>query len=154
MARHVFLTKAQTRKAGLSTQYAALCFRIRKDKPQFLLITSRGTGRWIIPKGWPMKGKSPAKAALREAWEEAGVRGRVGKHAIGAFFYEKTKGPRRSLPCAALIFPVEVKSLDLSFPEAKQRRRKWFSRKKAAARVAEPELAALIRDFDPRAWRR
>nr|WP_256474126.1 NUDIX hydrolase [Lutimaribacter sp. EGI FJ00013] len=141
-------------QVGVHTQYAALCYRLRKDKPQFLLVTSRGTGRWILPKGWPMKGKSPAKTALREAWEEAGVRGRAGKDPIGVYSYRKVVGRGRVLPCVALIFPVEVKSLDSDFPEAKQRRRKWFGRKKAIARVTEPDLAALLRDFDPQGWRR
>ncbi|SDI68363.1 NUDIX hydrolase [Lutimaribacter saemankumensis] len=154
MARH-FSTKAMlAHHDDVRTQYAALCFRIRKEKPQFLLITSRGTGRWIIPKGWPMRGKSPAKAALREAWEEAGVRGRVDKDAIGVFSYRKVLGRKRQEPCIAIVFPVAVKSLDGSFPEAKQRRRKWFGRKKAAARVSEPELAEIIRNFDPRLLRR
>lgn len=139
---------------GTATQYAALCFRIRKDKPQFLLVTSRGTGRWIIPKGWPMKGRAPAKAALREAWEEAGVRGRVGRDFIGVYSYRKSLGRQRLETCMALVFPVEVKSLDGQFPEARQRRRKWFGRKKAAARVEEPDLAALIRTFEPEQWRR
>ncbi|MFD1510698.1 NUDIX hydrolase [Lacimonas salitolerans] len=141
-------------RGGIRTQYAALCFRIRKDKPQFLLVTSRGTGRWIIPKGWPMKGRSPAKAALREAWEEAGVRGRVGRDFVGMYSYRKLLGRQQLEPCIALVFPVAVKSLDSHFPEARQRRRKWFGRKKAAARVDEPELAELIRNFDPGAWRR
>jgi 8-oxo-dGTP pyrophosphatase MutT (NUDIX family) len=154
MSRPFSLKASQAVPKGVHTQYAALCYRIRKDKPQFLLVTSRGTGRWILPKGWPMKGKTPSKTALREAWEEAGVRGRVGKDAIGMFFYRKLVGRKRMTPCAALVYPVEVKSLDGNFPEAKQRRRKWFGRKKAAARVTEPELAELIREFDPRKLRR
>ena len=154
MARHFSSNAMLAHHGDVRTQYAALCYRIRKDKPQFLLITSRGTGRWIVPKGWPMKGKSPAKAALREAWEEAGVRGQVGKDAIGMFSYRKVLGRKRLEPCVALVFPVAVKSLDGSFPEAKQRRRKWFGRKKAAARVSEPELAEIIRNFDPRLLRR
>lgn len=141
-------------QGGVAMQYAALCFRIRKDKPQFLLVTSRGSGRWILPKGWPMKGRAPSKAALREAWEEAGVRGRVGRDFIGMYSYRKALGRQRMELCIALVFPVDVKSLDGQFPEARQRRRKWFGRKKAAARVDEPELAELIRNFDPEQWRR
>jgi 8-oxo-dGTP pyrophosphatase MutT (NUDIX family) len=150
MSRPFIVKAKQPWPKDVSTQYAALCYRIRKEKPQFLLVTSRGTGRWIVPKGWPIKGKTPAKTALREAWEEAGVRGRVGKDAIGMFAYRKLLGRKRMAHCVALVYPVEVKSLDISFPESKQRRRKWFGRKKAAARVAEPELAELIRTFDPR----
>jgi len=62
-------------KGEVRTQFAALPFRVKEDKVQVLLITSRGTGRWIVPKGWPMEGKTPAESALQEAWEEAGVQG-------------------------------------------------------------------------------
>ena len=63
------------RKTDVRSQFAALCFRIRKGEPEILLITSRGSQRWIIPKGWPMAEKTPAQAALQEAWEDAGVKG-------------------------------------------------------------------------------
>lgn len=139
---------------GSKAQFAALCYRIRKDKPEILLITTRGTGRWIIPKGWPMEGKSPAKAAAREAWEEAGVKGKVKKDSIGHFTYSKMTGPRAITECVALVYPLEVKSIENDFPEQGQRRRKWLSREKAAARVKEPELARLIRDFRPRKLKR
>ncbi|MFC6583776.1 NUDIX hydrolase [Sulfitobacter aestuariivivens] len=54
----------------MRTQFAALCYRVKKGKVQVLLVTSRGTKRWIVPKGWPMDGKTPAQSAALEAWEE------------------------------------------------------------------------------------
>src|SRR5262245_65843036 len=70
-------------------QYGALPFRLRTGsrRPQFMLITSRETQRWVIPKGWPKKGKSPQYSAAREAFEEAGVRGDVAKHSVGSLSY-------------------------------------------------------------------
>jgi 8-oxo-dGTP pyrophosphatase MutT (NUDIX family) len=71
-------------------QYAALPFRRRNDsRTEVMLVTSRGTGRWIIPKGWPMKRKAPYAAAAREALEEAGVVGQIGKEPIGSFSHKK-----------------------------------------------------------------
>ena len=63
-------------KTTVRTQFAALCYRIKSNKVQVLLVTTRRTGRWILPKGWPIDGLTPQKSAAREAWEEAGVIGR------------------------------------------------------------------------------
>ncbi|QPM88969.1 NUDIX hydrolase [Pseudooceanicola algae] len=136
---------------GSHAQYAALTYRMVKDRPEILLITSRGTGRWILPKGWPMKNRSPANAALREAYEEAGVSGRVSDEALGTYGYDKMLDDGAALPCRCVVYPVEVDHLKRQFPEAGQRRRKWVSRKKAARLVDEPELAQLLRQFDPEA---
>ncbi|SFN59206.1 8-oxo-dGTP pyrophosphatase MutT, NUDIX family [Roseovarius lutimaris] len=136
-------------KTEVRTQFAALCYRMVRNKPEILLITSRGSGRWIVPKGWPMAGKTPAEIAELEAWEEAGVRGRAYEHCLGAYSYTKAIGPERGLPCLAMVYPVRVKTLAGKFPEAGQRKHKWLRPKKAAARVDEPELAHIIRVFDP-----
>ena len=132
------------------TQFAALCYRVVKDKLEILMITSRDTGRWLVPKGWPIEGKTPEDCALTEAWEEAGVRGKVTGGCLGMFSYHKDVSPDESLPCAAMVYPVKVKSLEDRYPEASERRRKWMRPKKAAARVEEPELAEIIRRFDPK----
>ena len=136
-------------KTEVRTQFAALCYRMARDKPEILLITSRGSGRWILPKGWPVAGKTPAEIALLEAWEEVGVRGRAYEQCLGAYSYTKAIGPERGLPCLAMVYPVRVKTLAGKFPEAGQRKHKWLRPKKAAARVEEPELAHIIRGFDP-----
>ncbi len=144
----ISLPKAQ--KGDVRSQFAALCYRIRGGKVQVLLITSRGGKRWIMPKGWPMNAKTPGDAALQEAWEEAGVTGRVTGGCLGVYSYAKDMGCGVVLPVVAMLYPVEVKSEAQAYPEAGQRRRKWVSRKKATKMVGEPELARLIRDFDPR----
>lgn len=130
-------------------QYAALCYRVVNGKIRVLLITSRGTKRWIVPKGWPMTNKAPHEAALTEAAEEAGVIGRVSQEPIGHYTYYKALADGTEVPCVGTLFPVHVRLLRAEYPEANERDRKWFSRKKAAKKVDEPELAALIRNFDP-----
>ena len=52
-----------------------------------MLVTSRGRQRWIIPKGWPHKGRAPHRSAAREAFEEAGVVGKVRRRPVGTFSY-------------------------------------------------------------------
>ncbi|WP_420558517.1 NUDIX hydrolase [Roseovarius sp.] len=137
-------------KRDVRTQFGALCYRMKAGQPQVLMITSRRTGRWIIPKGWPIEGKTPGDSALREAWEEAGVRGKVAGPCLALFSYSKGVGTADKLPCVVMVYPVKVNALADDFPETGQRKRRWMSLKKAAKRVNEPELAHLLKTFDPR----
>ena len=141
------------RKSDVRTQFAALCYREQKGKVQFCLVTSRGTGRWILPKGWPVDNQTPAEAAATEAFEEAGLEGKVLPVCIGVYSYIKPLDETLT-PCLVMVYPLKVNRSLSSWPEKGQRRRRWFSRKKAAARLAEPELQRLIEGFDPRALRR
>lgn len=140
-------------EAGPCTQVGALCWRHGADGVQVLLVTSRETGRWIIPKGWPMPGLRPEETAAQEAWEEAGVRGVASPRALGVFTYDKVvdrqASPPLSVPCVVAVYTVHTVLRDRAFPEADERRHKWLSRKKAARKVDEPELAALIAGFAP-----
>lgn len=115
--------------------------------PEILLITSRDTGRWVVPKGWPVNGRSPHGSAAVEAWEEAGVEGRVEAESLGTFTYPKLYPDADPQVCMVKVFSLRVEKLASHYPEYRQRRRKWFSAEKAARKVAEPELRALIRDF-------
>lgn len=127
-----------------SLQCGAICWRKHRGRVEVLLITSRDTGRWVIPKGWPMAGLSLAGAAEREAWEEAGVKGRIAEASLGAFGYDKILKPGQALPCRVDVFALRVEELKRNFPERQMRRRKWFSHAKAAHKVAEPELRGLL----------
>ena len=134
-------------------QVGALCYRFVKDRIEVLMITSRGTARWVIPKGWPMKGKTPVDAAAQEAFEEAGVRGKPRDVCIGVYGYTKVMEKGDDFPCAVAVFPLKVTKLLQDFPESHERRRKWMTLKKAAARVAEPELKALLLSLNRRILR-
>ena len=96
-----------------------------------------------------MANKEPYEAALQEAREEAGVIGRVSKKPLGQYTYMKLMDNGFEVPCIGLLFSVHTKLLKTEYPEANERDRKWFSRKKAARRVDEPELSDMIRNFDP-----
>ena len=96
-----------------------------------------------------MIGRTPAKVALREAWEEADVKGRAIDHCLGLYAYEKRLSTGAIVPCRALVYPVHVSALAGHWPEHGQRRRKWFSRRKAVARIKSRDLSQVIRDFDP-----
>ena len=127
-------------------QYGALPYR-KSDgqRAQFMLVTSRETRRWIIPKGWPKKGKSPHRSAAREAFEEAGVLGAVGRRPVGSFSYQKRLKNGGSVECEVRVFPLEVSRQKKEWPEKQERRVKWLSASKAAAKVKDPALGKIIR---------
>jgi 8-oxo-dGTP pyrophosphatase MutT (NUDIX family) len=127
------------------TQYGAVCWRQAETGLDVLLITSRETGRWVIPKGWPIKGITAAAAAAREAWEEAGVEGKLCDTCLGVFSYHKALAENQSVPCAVAIYGLRVEKLSRRYPEQHQRRRKWFAAAEAAELVAEPELQSLLK---------
>ncbi len=91
-----------------------------------------------------MPDRGPDAAAAREAWEEAGVEGKVSPVAIGTYTYTKALPNEGSLSCAVEVFPLRVESLKRSFPERRERRRKWFSAPEAARMVAETDLRELL----------
>lgn len=130
-------------------QYAALCYRRTGHGQEILLITSRGTGRWVLPKGWSMKKKSGSGAAAREAYEEAGAVGQIGQQPVGTFEYRKWLRGGLPVQCIVRVYPLEVERLEDDFPEKDQRQRQWFSPQQASELVEEPQLQALIRRFCP-----
>jgi len=132
------------RRAGL--QYAALPYRLGDDL-EILLISSRETGRWVLPKGWPIKGKKAHAAAAREALEEAGMKGRIGKAAIGRYSYGKRLLNGAVLACTVEVYPLAVERQLKRWPEQGQRSLGWFSPRDAADQVEEAELASLIMAF-------
>lgn len=130
-------------------QYAALCYRLARktNALEILVITSRDTGRWVIPKGWPMQGKQAHEVAEREAYEEAGVKGKVQRAAIGAYVYQKRMDHGLEISCKVQVHALEVEDFCKNFPEKGSRRLEWVDYREAAKRVAEPSLKELILDF-------
>jgi 8-oxo-dGTP pyrophosphatase MutT (NUDIX family) len=142
------VVRVKTDRSGM-VQYGALPWR-RTDAGvlEVMLITSRETFRWVIPKGWPMDGLTPAEAAATESYEEAGIRGRTGA-SRGVYSYSKRLKDLTLRDLTVEVFPLHVEN-ELSFwPEAAARRRRWFSSAAAANAVDEPELAEIIRAFRP-----
>ena len=138
----------KTDRSG-GVQFAALPWR-RTDAGavEIMLITSRETQRWVIPKGWPMDGLSAAEAASTEAYEEAGLHGVMGA-AIGIYPYAKRLKDLNTRDLMVEVFPMRVEGELTFWPEAQVRRRRWFSREAAAGAVEEVELAELIGAFLP-----
>jgi 8-oxo-dGTP pyrophosphatase MutT (NUDIX family) len=126
-------------------QFGAICFRgVPTGAKEVLLVTTRETHRWTIPKGWPIKGLKPHEVAEREAWEEAGVRGKARKKPAGYYTYLKTLGDESRAPTIVQVHLLEVQKLCEKFPEHKERTLEWVSPVEATRRVKEPELKGLL----------
>jgi len=130
-------------------QFAALCYRRHAagDGMEILLLTSRDTGRWVIPKGWPMGNKPAHVVAGTEAREEAGVTGIVEHDPLGSFSYGKAMPEGLVLPCEVQVHAMEVTGAVKDYKEKGQRRLEWVRPREAETRVAEPGLKKLIRAF-------
>lgn len=129
----------------IGEQIAALPMRWdSKDNVSVLMVTSRGSGRWVMPKGWEMDGKKPWRAAEIEAMEEAGAVGYISQDCIGTYRYPKVMSGGRIVPCVVRVYPMIVEKLKRDWKERQQRTRRWFSPKAAAKRVDEQELADLL----------
>ena len=128
-------------------QIAALPVHWDKNgKLRVLMVTSRDRGRWVMPKGWQMDGKKPWRAAEIEALEEAGAVGFISDTPIGHYHYDKRLDDGTSTPCRVMLYPMVVEKLKRRWKERKQRKRHWFSPKKAAKLIEEKELSELLRE--------
>jgi 8-oxo-dGTP pyrophosphatase MutT (NUDIX family) len=125
------------------TQYGALPYRITAQGVEVMLITSRGTKRWVIPKGWPMAGKKPHQVAAVEAYQEAGVKGVVGEKPIGAYPYSKNLPDGSQRLMFVEVYPLRVTLETKKWREKDERKRAWFRQDEAAELVDEGVLSAL-----------
>jgi 8-oxo-dGTP pyrophosphatase MutT (NUDIX family) len=128
-------------------QVAALPWRRGTDGIEILLVTSRETRRWVIPKGGRMPGLSDAQAAAQEALEEGGVEGDVAPEPLGTFRYLKILRRGATRWCVVSVHALAVRLEHPAWREQSERERIWVSADEAVRRVAEPDLKTLIAAF-------
>lgn len=145
-------SKADRKREGvILRQYAALPWRAGRDgHPEVMLVTSRRRARWIVPKGWRVKGRTPPQSAATEAFEEAGVFGNMDKDAIGSYRFEWDDGNGRVELREVVVFGLEVKATLLNWPEKGQRTRSWMSAERAAEIASDQGLGLLLRRWGSR----
>jgi 8-oxo-dGTP pyrophosphatase MutT (NUDIX family) len=142
------MSGARKKAAAMRVQYAALPYRRGSNfRTEAMLVTSRETGRWVIPKGWPQKRKKPHASAAQEALEEAAVVGRIKHDPIGSYSYKKRLKSGVLVPCEVRVFPLKVNRQKKGWPEKKEREVRWFSRTEASRAVGEPALRSIILSF-------
>jgi 8-oxo-dGTP pyrophosphatase MutT (NUDIX family) len=134
-------------QAPCRLQVAALPWRKTVDGVEVMLITSRDTGRWVLPKGWPEGVEEMCDAAAREAGEEAGLSGAVSRQVAGRYFYAKALASGEEVACEVLVYPLEVDQVAEKWKERRQRKRKWVSPGQAVRMINEPDLCTLISAF-------
>ncbi|MFK0204740.1 NUDIX hydrolase [Agrobacterium sp. NPDC090283] len=124
-------------------QAAAVCLRLRAkaDEGEIALVASRTNGSWGIPKGHVEPGETSQQAAVREAFEEAGVEGSALEPVIGRFSYRKEG---RSLLYSVSVHLLHVHRIASSYPEKDERRIKWVPLTVAVSEVANPKLGLII----------
>lgn len=128
-------------------QYAALPYVVSRDGIELCLITSRSTGRWLIPKGWPQKGMAPHKLAALEAFEEAGLKGTIDPRPIGSFRYMKQLGDGSEIECDVSVYPMLVDYQAINWPEQEQRTIIWVKPQETVKLVDNEKLADILREF-------
>jgi 8-oxo-dGTP pyrophosphatase MutT (NUDIX family) len=135
---------SETKAMRRGRQCAAFPFQERDGETHVLLVTSRETKRWVLPKGWTEKPGCDAEQAAREAYEEAGIIGRIGTVSIGAYTYPKRLNCGATVTCDVEVFPLAVARLLEDWPEKSQRERRWFTLPEAAMAVDEGGLVTLM----------
>lgn len=135
---------------GRYLQVATLIYRIDHGDLQILLVTSRRTRRWVLPKGWPMPGKTLPEAAEQEAWEEAGIKGHIHPDPVGCYLYQKNdmgKNKDKTGLFRVGIYALAFSHQEKDWPERTERSFEWMSPEAAAVRVREPDLQKLLATF-------
>ena len=141
--KHVLADRSAARSAA-SQQVAALPIAVGDDGiVRVLLLTSRESKRWVIPKGWLMKGLKPHEAAAREAVEEAGLSGKISKKPIGRYTYFKRREAHFDV-CEVDVFLLRVEKQAKTWRERGQRQTKWFTLDEAPELVEEVGLVAIL----------
>ncbi|MBU1186730.1 MAG: NUDIX hydrolase [Acidobacteria bacterium] len=126
-------------------QTGVIPYRMNGNRPEFLLITTRTRKHWIFPKGIVEPGQTFKETARREAFEEAGVSGRIHPEPLGTYCFPKWKGV-----CRVTVFGMEVEKTEEDWPEKNIRVRRWFSPEEAADGIHHPDLASLCRTLTDR----
>ena len=140
--------------ADSKTRFAALPFRRSHGQWEVLLVTSRRSGRWIVPKGRPIKGCTAARTAKIEAFEEAGVSGAISRRSIGVFEMKSRFARPRTKASRIEVFPLAVSRQHESWQEESLRSRRWMTIGQAMKTVHPEGLCDLLAVFGQQLRRR
>ena len=140
-------TELITSKHKPLKQCAALPYQVRDGEMRVLIITSRATKRWIVPKGWLKPDVEPHVVAAEEAFEEAGLEGQIEPQPIGSYHYIKRLHALSFVRCKVDVYPMQVTDDRSDWPEKAQRTLAWLSPTEAANRLSDRDLAKIVVDF-------
>jgi 8-oxo-dGTP pyrophosphatase MutT (NUDIX family) len=136
---------AKTRVTRKARQVAALPWRLADDGGlEILLVTSRTSKHWLLPKGWPIPGKSGLEAALQEAYEEAGIQAKGPDTPLGRYAFIKVLHDATELPCSMAVYAVGSIEELAEWPEKGQRERRWFAQADAVSIAFDFNLSLFL----------
>jgi 8-oxo-dGTP pyrophosphatase MutT (NUDIX family) len=138
-----FVRLDHLRKLSECEQVAAVCYRLRVGATEFLLVQTRGSGRWTFPKGHAEPGLTLAQAAATEAFEEAGVHGRIEETSFAQYVRRKpfAESSAKAAGSEVMVSAYLCEVLRLSTPKESNRKRTWFSAKEARRCLREGRTA-------------
>ena len=131
----------------MKLQVGCICYKKEKKKLKILIITSRNSKRWIIPKGWIKKNLGSIRSAEAEAWEEAGVKGKCYKNTIGFYTYQKIGKNGKGRRCTVKVFALKVREQLNDFPEKNFRTLRWITPEKSHKFIENKELVQVLENF-------
>jgi len=132
------------RPAYYYTQSSVIPYRLGEDGVQIIIVRSSQDKHWVVPKGIADPGLSLQESAAKEAWEEAGVEGRVHEKPIGSYDY-----PKWGAICTVSVYPMEVsRQLPQEEWEERHRGREWVAAPVAAEMLRQAELAPLVLELE------
>ncbi len=132
--------------ARTTHQAGVIAYRVNDGRGEVLLITSRDTRRWIIPKGNIGRGKTARQAAKLEAYEEAGVRGKFGsKIPLGFYTYFKRRDDQSTSPVSVEVYLLKVDRQLKKWPEKGTRELLWLPLPEAIKKIQEPGVVPLLK---------
>ena len=131
---------------SVTHQAGVIAYRIENGSAEVLLITSRETRRWIIPKGNIGRGKTAPEAAALEAYEEAGVHGTIASEIpLGFYTYFKRRADASTFPVSVEVYLLKVERQAKKWPEKGTRKLAWLPVAKAIRKIEEPGIVPLLR---------
>lgn len=140
--------------ATIARQAGTLPYRLTERGYEVLLVTSRGSGRWVLPKGQRSPGETLVQSAARETYEEAGVTGVIEPVELGRFVTTRIRMGRAS-DHIVVIYPLRVDLELADWPERQLRRRQWWSLSEASSILAYHQrgvLRAMERSLQVTPW--
>ncbi len=143
-----FVRLASLRRLSDCQKVAAVCYRVRSGEVEFLLVQTRGSRRWTFPKGSAETGLTSAQAAALEAFEEAGVHGRIEQTSFARYVVRKSgKSKRKFSPNESVVSAHLCEVLRLSKPKEPGRNRTWFSAQEATRRLRKDRRYGAAAEF-------
>lgn len=124
---------------GRGPQAGVVAFRRLDDELQVCLIRRIDGGNWGIPKGDIDPGHTPEQTALNEAWEEAGLRGRLVGARLGTYSYKKWGSA-----FTVAMFLMAVDEAADTWDEMTFRERRWSTPEKASTLLARHPVHTLF----------